>query len=224
MMDKPIILVLMRTDEEQKAQLEEQIEQLKGQIDDLDESIAELSVIDISNYEVTMGTKFTYTGKAIEPAVKVSGLSESCYTVTYSNNTNVGTGKVTITAKGDGYKGTITKTFMIVKAANPMTVKGKTAKIKYRKLKKKNQTLTVSKVMKFTKQLKDKKTYTLSSAKKGKKNFKKFFTINKTTGKLTVKKGLKKGKYKLTVKVKAAGNANYNASAWKAVTFTVKVR
>ena len=211
-------------DKDQIAQLEGQIAQLKDQIEDLNDRIAELSVIDISNYTVTMKTSFPYTGSAIRPAVKVSGLSESCYTVSYSNNTNVGTGKVTITAKGNGYKGTITKTFKIVKAANPLKVEGKTAKIKYSKLKKKSQKLAATKVIKFTKQLKDKKTYTLSSAKKGKKSFKKYFKINKTTGKVTVKKGLKKGKYKLKVKVKAAGNANYKASATKTVTFTVKVR
>jgi len=39
-----------------------------------------------------------------------------------------------------------------------------------------------------------------------------------------VKKGLKKGVYKVKVKVKAKGNANYKASTWKKVTITVKVR
>ena len=76
----------------------------------------------------------------------------------------------------------------------------------------------------FTKQADDKKTYTLSSAKKGKKNFKKYFKINKTTGKLTVKKGLKKGTYNLKVTVKASGNSNYQASAVKTVTCKVKVK
>ena len=76
----------------------------------------------------------------------------------------------------------------------------------------------------FTKDAKDKKTYTLSSAKKGSKSFKKYFKINKTTGKVTVKKGLKKGTYKVKVKVKAAGNTNYKASAVKTVTFKVKVK
>ena len=38
-----------------------------------------------------------------------------------------------------------------------------------------------------------------------------------------MKKGLKKGTYKVKVKVKAAGNANYKASAWKTVTFKIKV-
>jgi endo-1,4-beta-xylanase len=48
--------------------------------------------------------------------------------------------------------------------------------------------------------------------------------INQSTGKVTVKKGLKKGTYKVKVKVKAAGNANYKASAWKTVTFSVIVK
>ena len=43
------------------------------------------------------------------------------------------------------------------------------------------------------KDAKDKKNYTLSSAKKGKKSFRKYFKINKSTGKVTMKKGLKKG-------------------------------
>ena len=69
-------------------------------------------------------------------------------------------------------------------------------------------------------------TYRLSSVKKGGKSFKKYFKINKTTGKLTIKKNqkMKKGTYKVKVKVKAAGNANYNASAAKTVTFKVRVK
>ena len=117
-----------------------------------------------------------------------------------------------------------TLVFKLAKLANPLTMKGRTASVKYSKLKKKAQTLAVTKVIKFTKDAKDKKTYTLISAKKGKKSFKNKFKINKSTGKVTVKKGLKKGAYKVKVKVKAAGNANYKASAVKTVTFTVKVK
>ena len=115
-------------------------------------------------------------------------------------------------------------TFIINKAANPLKIGAKTATVKYSKLKKKAQTLTVTKVIKFTKKLNDKKTYTLSSAKKGSKSFKKYFKINKTSGKVTVKKGLKKGTYKVKVKAKALGNNNYKASAVKTVTFKVKVK
>ena len=50
--------------------------------------------------------------------------------------------------------------------------------------------------------------------------------MSKTTGKVTIKKNkkMKKGTYKVKVKVKALGNANYEASAVKTVAFTVKVK
>ena len=66
-------------------------------------------------------------------------------------------------------------------------------------------------------------SYKLVSAKKGGKNFRKKISVNAKTGKITVKKGLKKGTYKVKVKVRAAGNANYKASAWKTVKFKVRV-
>ena len=57
-----------------------------------------------------------------------------------------------------------------------------------------------------------------------KKKGSKKITINRKTGKVTVKKGLKKGTYKVKVKVRAAGNSNYKASGWKTVTFKVKIK
>ena len=50
----------------------------------------------------------------------------------------------------------------------------------------------------------------------------KAITIDSKTGKVTVKRGLKKGTYKVSVKVNAAGNSNYDKS-FKTGTFTVKV-
>ena len=89
--------------------------------------------------------------------------------------------------------------------------------MKYAALKKKSQSLNVSKVIKVT----NKGQGTISYAKvSGNKKI----TINKKTGKVTVKKGLKKGTYKVKVKVKAAGNTNYKASAWKNVTFKITVK
>jgi len=105
----------------------------------------------------------------------------------------------------------------IDKAENIISVNGKTAAVKYKKLKKKNQKLAVTKVIKFTKKGQGKLTYTKASGNKK-------IAISKTTGKVTVKKGLKKGTYKVKVNVRAAGNANYNASAVKSVTFKVKVK
>ena len=68
----------------------------------------------------------TFTGEALTPAIVVKNgettLSpETDYTVSYSNNTNVGQATVTIAAKeGSGYTGTATATFNIV----PIVVDG----------------------------------------------------------------------------------------------------
>jgi endo-1,4-beta-xylanase len=95
-------------------------------------------------------------------------------------------------------------------------VKGKTAKVKKKKVKKKNQTVAVSKVFKFTKGVSPYLFVKLSGNKK--------ITINKTTGKVTVKKKLKKGTYKIKVKVMSRGDRYYRASDWQTVTFTIKVK
>lgn len=107
-------------------------------------------------------------------------------------------------------------TFKIVKAANPLKVSAKTATVKYSAVKKKAQTLAVSKVITISTKGQGAITYSKAS---GNKNI----TINAKTGKVTVKKGLKKGTYKVKVNVKAAGSPNYNAVT-RAVTFTIKVK
>ena len=56
------------------------------------------------------------------------------------------------------------------------------------------------------------------------RSFKKYFKINSKTGKVTIKKGLKKGTYRVSVKVSAAGNSNYNPSGVKTVSFKIKVK
>lgn len=63
-------------------------------------------------------TKYTYTGKAIKPAVTVKNGTNKMtlnkdYKVSYSSNTKVGTATVTVTFINN-YKGTIKKTFKIV--------------------------------------------------------------------------------------------------------------
>ncbi len=101
---------------------------------------------------------------------------------------------------------------------NPLAVKGKTAKVKNSKLKKKKQTLSASQVINGVGTGRGKMTYTKLS---GNKNI----TINKTTGKVTIKKkGLKKGKtYSVKVKIFAAGNHGYDPSEEIEVTFKIKV-
>ena len=138
-----------------------------------------------------------------------------------ATTTATGTKKYTCTVCGKTKTTTLAK---LPKKANPLAVKGKTVTVKYNKLSKKAQTLKATKVIKFTNKGKGKKTYALSTAKKGSKSFKKYFKINMTSGKVTLKKGLPKGTYKVTVKVKAAGNASYKPSAAKKVTFKVTVK
>ena len=100
------------------------------------------------------------------------------------------------------------------KKSNPISVKGKTVKLSASKLASKK--LTIAK----------KNALTVSSAK-GTVTFKKKsgnskISINKSSGKITVKKGLKAGTYKLKVTVKASGNSSYKAGSDTA-TVTIKV-
>ena len=204
--------------EKEKAKTKSQISELEDKVADLTNKLAEVSVVDISHYAATLKkTFYEYTGKAIKPAVTVSGLTAADYTVKYSNNKAIGKATVTITGKADrNFKGKIVKTFKITKRTNTLKVKTKKATLKAKKLKKKKQTLKVSKVIKVTKKGQGKLTYAKASGNKK-------ITINKKTGKVTVKKGLKKGTYKVKVKVKAAGNKTYKAVT-KVVTIKIKVK
>ena len=129
---------------------------------------------------------------------------------------------MTITGIGK-YTGTTQAAYKILKAANPMTLEGKTAKVRHSKSKHKAITIKRAKVITVNK-AKGKRTYKLVTAKKGKKSFKKYFRINAKNGNVTVKKGLKKGRYTVKARVKAAGNTNYKSSGWKTVTFKVQVK
>ena len=190
-------------------------------------TILPMCILDGGTAKLTK-TEYIYNGKEKTPGAVVTRngrtlVSGTDYIISYKNNKNAGTATAFITGTGlygDGWE----FNFVIKKAANPLTVKAKTATVKYSKLKRKTQTLKVSKVIKFTKKGQGTMQYKLYSAKKRTKNFKKYFKIASKSGKVTVKKGLKKGTYKVRVKVKAGGNANYKASAWKTVTFKVSVK
>ena len=75
----------------------------------------------ISNCTISISpTSYTYDGTAKKPSVTVKDGSTTLtngthYTVAYSNNTNAGTGTVTITGKGGYYTGSASKTFIINK-------------------------------------------------------------------------------------------------------------
>ena len=91
--------------------------------------IPALSRISISKASVTLSTStYAYDGKAKTPSVnvKVNGKTlkkDTDYTVSYSNNTKVGTAKVTITGKGN-YTGSVSKTYSIKNNFKKATVSG----------------------------------------------------------------------------------------------------
>ena len=101
--------------------------------------------------------------------------------------------------------------------ANPVKVEAvkATPTVKASVLKKKDQTIPLKKVAKV-KKAKGKVTY---SKKSGNKKIK----IDEKTGKVTLKKGLKKGTYTVKVKVQDHGTKKYKAKA-STVTFKIKVK
>ena len=117
----------------------------------------------------------------------------------------VGTGKATITAKNGRMSKTVEIT--VKKADNPMVVKfTKTVNANS----KKNVTATVAKVSKAQ----GKVTYKVTGNSK----------VSIKNGKLTIKKGLKKGKtVKVKVTVTAAGTSKYDKGT-KSETITIKVK
>ncbi|MBR3146545.1 MAG: hypothetical protein IKF54_00185 [Eubacterium sp.] len=110
--------------------------------------------------------------------------------------------------------------YAAAKKANPLKVSGKTVKLKEDELEKKSQTIARKKVL-TVKKAKGKVTYKIAKVTPAK--CKKYFSMNKKTGNVTVKKGLKKGTYKIKAAVTAAGDKTYKKKTKKA-TFKVIVR
>ena len=109
--------------------------------------------------------------------------------------------------------------YLLEKAPNPLSVTGKKATVKKKKLRRKKQTVSASKV--FT-GLNTTRGGFIFKKLSGNKNIK----ISKTTGTVTIKKnGLKKKKtYKVKVSVQSKGNIGYYASTPKVVTIKIKLK
>lgn len=180
----------------------------------------------ITNVDVSGIVDRQYNGKAQEQDIVVREKDEEDdtwydlyegidYTVTYKNNVNAGTASVII----DGcnyYTGQIIKTFKISKIKQAPVVSVSTKKVKAKAVKKKKQKvqpLTVSGAQGAV-------SYKgVGANKKSKKALK----INSKTGQITVKKGTKKGTYKMKVTVNVAGNGNYDPyTVVKTVSIKVK--
>ncbi len=171
--------------------------------------------------------EYTYDGTAKSPKVTVRDGGDTLvagedYDVSLpAGRTNAGTYTVGVTLKGS-YSGSASTAFTIAKAENTLTAKGRTVKLKASKLSKKAQQVKLKKAVKIG-AADGTPTYKLSSAKRGKKSFKRYFKVSRKTGKITVKKGLKRGTYKVRVKVTAPGDANHLPKS-KTVTIKIKVK
>ena len=99
---------------------------------------------------------------------------------------------------------------------NTLTVASKTAKKAPKAKRRKKTTISAAKLYNFT----DKGQGTLTFSKvSGKKQF----SVNKKTGKITVKKGLKKKTYTVKVKIAASGRTVFAATT-RTVTLKIKVK
>ena len=187
----------------------------------------------IAKAKITLSkSEFTYNAKKQKPTIKkvvVAGKTlrnGTDYSATWSDASSKNAGTYSITLQGKGlYKGQAKIKYKIKKASNSLKVsaKSKTVKIKYSALRTKAQSIKPSAIYKFSdkKKTKGTVTYSLVSAKKSGKSFKKSFSADKNTGQIKAKKGLKKGSYKLTVNV-SAGDKNHKTVTNK-VSFTVKI-
>ena len=182
--------------------------------DETDEPEPELT--DISGWEVSGIKDKTYTGNPIRQSIKVTDSGNYAeFETLYSDNINVGTATVTIIGIGE-YKGSITKTFKIKKAKNPMTVKAEDKSVLLKALKKKNVTVKNAITVK-----KNQGAVSYAAVKKGTS---KGVSISKK-GVITIKKGAAKKKttLKIVVNVTAKGNKNYKKLT-KKVTVKIKVK
>ncbi len=129
---------------------------------------------------------------------------------------SAGTAVITIKAAANDEfnEGEKSVTVVVSKNANTLSAKGKSVKVSLAKLNKKDQKVKASAAVKVAKAV-GKVTYVKKSGNKAVKVAK--------NGKITVKKGLKKGTYKVKVTVKAAGNASYNKAS-KTVTVKIVVK
>ncbi len=174
--------------------------------------------LDLADATVTAKAA-TYKGSALKPAVTVTYkgtvIPADTYQVTWDGSlVNAGAYALKVTGKSVGVTGDTTCDFKVAKASQSLSVKTNTCKVKYSKLKKSTRSISAKTAFKVS-GAKGKVTYAKSSGNKK-------ITVSKS-GKITVKKGLKKGTYKVKVKVSSASTANYNASS-KTVTVKVVVK
>ena len=157
----------------------------------------------------------TDTLVAGEETVKVKGLGKYDFDVAYKNNLKIGKATVVVTGVDD-YKGKIVKHFRITKRTNSFKLKSKKKTVRAASLKKRAKTFRVKSLMP-AKGAKGKVTYKVKIGGKAGK------AVSFRAGKIKVRKGAKKGVYKVKVTAKAAGNKTYKRGS-RTATLTIKIK
>lgn len=163
------------------------------------------------------GDKAFYIGAKAKGGLTYKSSNTKVATVDSKGKVTIkGTGavRITMTAKATSTYKAATRDLVIkvAKKTPSITTKISSKAISYNTLKKKSQVFTLG----------------TSVASKGTLTYKKLsgtsaITVNSKTGKFTVKKGLKKGTYRVKVQIKSAAKGNYNAAS-RTMTVTVKVK
>ena len=107
------------------------------------------------------------------------------------------------------------KTFKITKAKNPLAVKGKTVMVRASAVAGAAKKLKAAKAIAFLDKGVGKLSYSKTSGTK-------MIAVNKKTGAITLRQGIRAGIYNMKVKVTAPGNANYER-ATKNLWFKLKI-
>lgn len=110
--------------------------------------------------------------------------------------------------------------YYLTEHADQLVIKGRSVIVSAAKLKKMNLKIKASRAFRISGA---QGSVTYQKVSVNKKKYAKKFTVNKTTGDITVKRGVKKGKYKLRVNVTAVGNYRYEPET-KTVTVTIRVQ
>ncbi len=177
--------------------------------------------ISLENAVIEGVTDRTYNGRAQiqTPQVILNGaaLREGTdYEISYKDNVEAGTAKMSVAGVGS-YEGVLDTVFAIKRAQGAVEAAGRTVRLKYRKLKKKAQTIPGRDAIDASAS-EGRLSYSL--VKINKKKYKKYFRIDASTGNIMVKKKLRRGTYTLTVTVTAGDRNHIPASK----TVNVKVR
>ncbi len=178
----------------------------------------------VSGAKVVLSKRtYTYSGKACKPSVTVTLDGKTLkkgtdYKVIYSSNKNPGNGKVQIEGIGNYSGKAASVLFLIRKDIQKFRVSAKAEnfKLSYSKLQKAAQKLTAAKTLKISDSV-GKISYSIGYMSGGK------FSIDESTGTITVGKGTKKGTYELTLRLCAEGNT-YHMMCYRLVDISVTVK